>query len=444
LATSPRNPNTFVDDLGKLYKKRRRATQAKRLETLDPKAEVEGPLESLRESRPPCPKEEQHQPPPMGEQSQPECKIELCTPDIVDLRIVNLKDTRRPFKIKVSTICMVQHSPFTGKEDLNLHLQAFVQLCQIFDEDEVTQDQMRASLFPFSLHGKTLRWFHTVPVESKQDWEALMRNFMKEFYSPTKTQSLRNKIDMFVHLPMETIAEVLEHFSEYMQVEFLEWHISLLKRRMEKMEIEREAQDLKATEARSTCEECESTTVSKVNPDLMQSVQDLVPLCTQLKDFMDEQAKINKDAITKFEAMEKILENLDGKVMEVGSSIREVFIVMKMLETEMGQLVVHLMGNKGEFLRQPQGPEMAKATQTHLGETKDHTKKTTKITTEGPELEMLSHYMKEVVASVKTKGQSQLVKTKKNMTKPKNKPVPKMVRKWVPKIAMPAKSFDPK
>jgi hypothetical protein len=33
------------------------------------------------------------------------------------------------------------------------------------------------------------------------------------------------------------------------------------------------------------------------------------------------------------------------------------------------------------------------------------------------------------------------VKTK-NMTKPKNKPVPKMVRKWVPKIATPAKSVD--
>jgi hypothetical protein len=38
---------------------------------------------------------------------------------------------------------------------------------------------------------------------------------------------------------------------------FLEWHIRLLKRRMEKMEIEKEAQDLKATEAKSTCEECE-------------------------------------------------------------------------------------------------------------------------------------------------------------------------------------------
>jgi hypothetical protein len=77
---------------------------------------------------------------------------------------------------------------------------------------------------------------------------------------------------------------------------------------------------------------------------------------------MDEQAKINKDVVTKFEAMEKILENLDGKVTEVRSSIREVFIMMKMLETQVGQLVGHLMGNKGEFLRQLQGPEMAKAT----------------------------------------------------------------------------------
>jgi hypothetical protein len=51
--------------------------------------------------------------------------------------------------------------------------------------------------------------------------------------------------------------------------------------------------------------------------------------------------------------------------------------------------------------------------------------------------------MKEGVASVKTKEQSQLVKTK-NITKRKNKSVPKMVRKWVPKIATPAKRVDPK
>jgi hypothetical protein len=226
-----------VDDLGKLYRQRRCATQAKGLESLNPKAEVKGLSESPRESPPPSPKEDQPQPPPMGEQPQSEQKIELCTPDVVDLPIINLQDAGRTFKIKVSTIRMVQHSPFTGKEDPNIHLQAFVQLCQIFDEDGVTQDQMRARFFPFSLHGKAFHWFQTLPVESRQDWEALMRNFMKEFYSPTKTQSLRNKVDAFVQLPMETIAEALERFNEYMRAEFLEWHIGLLKRRMEKMDI---------------------------------------------------------------------------------------------------------------------------------------------------------------------------------------------------------------
>jgi hypothetical protein len=151
---------SFVDDPGKLYRQRRRATQAKGLETLDSKAKVEGPSESPRESPPPSPKEDQPQPPPMGEQPQPECEIELCTPDIIDLPIINLQDAERPFKIKVSTIRM-------------------------------------------------------------------------------------------------TIAGALERFNEYIRAGFLEWHIGLLKRRMEKMEIEKKAPHLKAAKARSTCKECE-------------------------------------------------------------------------------------------------------------------------------------------------------------------------------------------
>jgi hypothetical protein len=236
-----------------------------------------------------------------------------------------------------------------------------------------------------------------------------------------------------------TIARALERFNEYIRAGFLEWHIGLLKRRMEKMKIEKEAQHLKAAEARSTCKEREEYDHVQGTPrfNASSSIQDLVPLCAQFKNFMDEQAKINKDIVTKFEAMEKIL---DGRVTEVGNSIPEVF--MKMLEMQVGQLVGQPMGDKGENPRQPQGPETAKATQTRLGEMEDRTKETMKITTEGPEFEMPSHYMKEVVASVKTKGRSQPVKTK-NITKPKNKPVPKMVRKWVPKIATPAKSVDP-
>jgi hypothetical protein len=254
----------------------------------------------------------------MGEQPQPECKIELCTPDIVGLPIINLQDAGSPFKIKVSTISM-------------------------------------------------------------------------------------------------TIARALEHFNEYIRAGFLERHIGLLKRRMEKMEMEKEAQHLKAAEARSTCKECEEYGHVQGKPrfDASSSIQDLVPLCAQFKNFMDEQAKINKDVVTKFEAMEKVLDNLDGKVTEVGSSIREVFIMMKMLETQVEQLAGHPMGSKGRLSVQSQGPEKVKATQTRSGEMEDHTKETMNITTEGPEFEMPSRHTKEVVASVKTNEESQPVKTKK-------------------------------
>jgi hypothetical protein len=133
-------PDNFVDDPEKLYSLRRReAHQAKELDFVDSKSEYEESLESPKNSPPQSPQENRL--PPMGEQPPQECKIgELCTPDIVDLPILNLAEIRRPFEIKTSTIYMVQHSPFTGKEDPNLHLQAFIQLCQTFNMDGLTQD----------------------------------------------------------------------------------------------------------------------------------------------------------------------------------------------------------------------------------------------------------------------------------------------------------------
>jgi hypothetical protein len=132
--------------------------------------------------------------------------------------------------------------------------------------------------------------------------------------------------------------------------------------------------------------------------------------------------------------MEKILKNLYGKVTEVGSSIREVFI--KMLETQVGQLVGRPMGNKEEFPRQSQGREKEKATQTHSGVMEDHTKETTKIMTEGPEFEMPSHYIKEVVASIKTEVQSQPMKTK-NMTNRRISPCPRWCGSGYPRLQHP-------
>jgi hypothetical protein len=182
--------------------------------------------------------------------------------------------------------------------------------------------------------------------------------------------------------------------------DILEGKIDSLIRRLEKMEIEKkEAQDLKATEARSICEECgEYGHVHKDCPEeakvldykrkgdlpnfrygqgrpqfnASSSIPNSVPLRIQLKDFMEEQAKINKDTVTKFKAVDKVLENIDSKVTEVGSSNYQVLNMMKMLETQVGQLAGRLTTNEGKLPGQPKGPESTKAIQTRSGkETED-------------------------------------------------------------------------
>jgi hypothetical protein len=82
---------------------------------------------------------------------------------------------------------------------------------------------------------------------------------------------------------------------------------------------------------------------------------------------MDEQAEINKDTVTKFKAIDKVLENIDSKVMEVGSSNHKVLNMMMMLEAQVGQLAGRLTTNEGKLLGHPKCPELAKAIQTRLG-----------------------------------------------------------------------------
>jgi ribosomal protein L32 len=175
----------------------------------------------------------------------------------------------------------------------------------------------------------------------------------------------------------------------------LEGKIDSLTRRLEKMEIEKkEAQDLKAAKARSTCEECgeyghvhmdcpeEAKVVDYMRKgdlpnfhyghgrpqfNAISSIPNSVPLRIQLKDFMDEQAKINKDTVTKFKAIHKVFENIDSKVTEVGISNHQVLNIMKMLETQVGQLARCLTTKEGKLPGQPKGPESAKAIETRSG-----------------------------------------------------------------------------
>src|SRR6185436_1102505 len=139
-------PENFVDDLEKIYRQRRREARSRKPELVDPKVEADGSSYSPQATPPTSPKEAPlHRGMALPEQER--TIGELCTPDIRDLPIQNLDNIRVPFEIKTSIIRMVQSSPFTRKEDANLHLQAFLQLCRTFDMQGMTQDQMRGGSF---------------------------------------------------------------------------------------------------------------------------------------------------------------------------------------------------------------------------------------------------------------------------------------------------------
>jgi hypothetical protein len=116
---------------------------------------------------------------------------------------------------------------------------------------------------------------------------------------------------------------------------------------------------------------------------------------------MDEQAKINKDTVTKFKAIDKVLENIDSKVTEVGSSNHQVLNMMKMLETQVGQLVGRLTNNEGKLSGQPKVLESAKAIQTRSGKETDDPERSAGARKPKPSTEV-DEFAKEEVTEIVT------------------------------------------
>jgi hypothetical protein len=257
--------------------------------------------------------------------------------------------------------------------------------------------------------------------------------------TPTEAFTLFKKVtdnDMWASSGRLLLVQPAGNVKGVLQVEkedILEGKIDSLMQRLEKMEIEKkEDQDLKAAEARSTCEECrEYGHVHKDCPEeakvlnymrkgdlpnfrygqgrsqfnAISSIPNSVPLRIQLKDFMDEQAKINEDTITKFKAIDKMLENIDSKVTEVESSNHQVLNMMKMLETQVGQLAGRLSANEGKLSGQPKGPEMAKAIQTRSGKETEDTEQSVGVRKPRPSTET-EEFAKEEVRRLSPKSPS--------------------------------------
>ncbi|KAK5785247.1 hypothetical protein PVK06_039814 [Gossypium arboreum] len=112
------------------------------------------------------------------------------------------------FELKPNTIQMIQQFvQFDGlqDEDANNHLANFLEFCDSFKINGVSDNVICLQLFPFSLRNKAKQWLNSLPRGSITTWEQITKNFLLKYFPPAKTAKLRNGISSFVQMDLETL-----------------------------------------------------------------------------------------------------------------------------------------------------------------------------------------------------------------------------------------------
>ncbi|GJW87221.1 reverse transcriptase domain-containing protein [Tanacetum coccineum] len=116
------------------------------------------------------------------------------------------------FELKQPLINLVQSNKFTGRQDPHNHLRFFNKVTSTFRHPEVPNTSVKLLLFPFSLDGEARDWLDKEPPRSILTWDDLVSKFINQFFPPSKTTYLRNKITNFFQEPNESFNEAWERF----------------------------------------------------------------------------------------------------------------------------------------------------------------------------------------------------------------------------------------
>ena len=124
------------------------------------------------------------------------------------------------FEIKPGTIQMVQNSvQFGGSptEDPNMHIRNFIEICDTFKFNGVSEDAVKLRLFPFPLRDKAKGWLHSLPAGSITTWEELAKKFLTKFFPMAKTAAIINALTQFAQQTGESLCEAWERYKEMLR-----------------------------------------------------------------------------------------------------------------------------------------------------------------------------------------------------------------------------------
>ncbi|CAH9064555.1 unnamed protein product [Cuscuta epithymum] len=132
------------------------------------------------------------------------------------------------FEIKPALISLVSANKFGGSknEDPTSHVKQFLRVLQTLKLNGASVDAIRLRLFPFSLRDEALSWLNSKPSGYFNTWEKLHRDFMKEFYPPSKASKMKKLIQQFRQQPSESLYESWKRFKD-LQVQYPHHNMSM-------------------------------------------------------------------------------------------------------------------------------------------------------------------------------------------------------------------------
>ena len=105
------------------------------------------------------------------------------------------------YELELAIISMVQQNQFVGHstENPNEHLGRFLRIANSIKLSGVRPEVIQLQFFPFSLRDMAITWFNSLPHESVNTWEELMRAYFSKFFIPSLPSKQRREITNSKH-----------------------------------------------------------------------------------------------------------------------------------------------------------------------------------------------------------------------------------------------------
>lgn len=141
-------------------------------------------------------------------------------PQVTELQSSIIRPAITATHFETKPIYMIQNSVQFGglpSDDPNDHLINFMEICDTFKYNGVTDDAIRLRLFPFTLRDKAKGWLHSLPPGSISTWNDLAQKFLAKFFPPTKTTKMRNDIASISQQDSESLYEAWGRYKDLLQ-----------------------------------------------------------------------------------------------------------------------------------------------------------------------------------------------------------------------------------